>query len=150
MYMWWSESICHYGAPLSLVSEIMLSLFTFWLLCIAHPILTDYVLTCIFFLSSPPAPPISCVCIWSLHLIKGGSWISTGAESSRFARFAFRRHFIQHEGFRLVRSANPTPVRLCDAEVFVLGAGVSGKIIVIRDQIILYNIIMKYIATSVM
>ena len=102
------------------------------------------------FLVLPPAPPTSCVCIWSLHLIKGGSWISTGAESSRFARFAFRRHFIQHEGFRLVRSANPTPVRLCDAEVFVLGAGVSGKIIVIRDQIILYNIIMKYIATSVM
>ena len=94
----------------------------------------------------PPAPPPSCVCIWSLHLIKGGSWISTGAESSRFARFAFRRHFIQHEGFRLVRSANPTPVRLCDAEVFVLGAGVSGIYSnnnATGDKIILYNNIMK-------
>ncbi|KAJ8306303.1 hypothetical protein KUTeg_016848 [Tegillarca granosa] len=30
------------------------------------------------------------------NLILGGSWISTGDEASRFARFAFRRHFIQH------------------------------------------------------
>ena len=61
--------------------------------------------------------------------LKGGSWISTGHEASRFARFAFRRHFFQHAGFRLVRSAEPTPVRVCNVEVFVLGAGVSGKIL---------------------
>ena len=62
----------------------------------------------------------------NVHL-KGGSWISTGAESSRFARFAFRRHFFQHLGFRMVRSSKTTPARLCKAEVFVLGAGVTGK-----------------------
>ena len=30
--------------------------------------------------------------------------MSTGDESSRFARYAFRRHFYQHASFRLVRS----------------------------------------------
>ena len=34
----------------------------------------------------------------------------------------------------MVRSANPTPVRLCDAEVFVLGAGVSGTTMIIMQQ----------------
>lgn len=45
-------------------------------------------------------------------MILGGSFIATGDEASRFARFAFRRHFIQHAGFRVVRSVNSTPVRL--------------------------------------
>ena len=36
------------------------------------------------------------------NLIKGGSWISTGNEASRHARYAFRRHFFQHAGFRYV------------------------------------------------
>lgn len=45
-------------------------------------------------------------------MILGGSFISTGDEASRFARFAFRRHFMQHAGFRFVKSSNPTPVRL--------------------------------------
>ncbi|MFM9195923.1 MAG: putative 4-mercaptohistidine N1-methyltransferase, partial [Planctomycetia bacterium] len=34
------------------------------------------------------------------NLIKGGSWISTGNESLASARYAFRRHFFQHAGFR--------------------------------------------------
>ena len=38
------------------------------------------------------------------NLIKGGSWISTGNEATRHARYAFRRHFYQHAGFRMVRS----------------------------------------------
>lgn len=38
------------------------------------------------------------------NLIKGGSWISTGNEATRHARFAFRRHFFQHAGFRYVQS----------------------------------------------
>ena len=38
------------------------------------------------------------------NLIKGGSWISTGNESTRDSRYAFRRHFIQHAGFRYVES----------------------------------------------
>ncbi len=36
------------------------------------------------------------------NLIKGGSWASTGNEIMRSARYAFRRHFIQHAGFRYV------------------------------------------------
>jgi formylglycine-generating enzyme required for sulfatase activity len=36
------------------------------------------------------------------NLIKGGSWISTGNEIMRESRYAFRRHFIQHAGFRYV------------------------------------------------
>lgn len=46
------------------------------------------------------------------NLIKGGSWISTGNEACRDSRYAFRRHFFQHAGFRYVRSANPeVPVK---------------------------------------
>lgn len=38
------------------------------------------------------------------NLIKGGSWISSGNESRRSSRYAFRRHFFQHAGFRYVVS----------------------------------------------
>lgn len=38
------------------------------------------------------------------NLIKGGSFISTGNEALQDARYAFRRHFFQHAGFRYVRS----------------------------------------------
>lgn len=38
------------------------------------------------------------------NLIKGGSWISTGNEATRDSRYAFRRHFFQHAGFRYVES----------------------------------------------
>ena len=36
------------------------------------------------------------------NLIKGGSWISSGNETLASARYAFRRHFFQHAGFRYV------------------------------------------------
>ncbi len=60
------------------------------------------------------------------NLIKGGSFISLGNETHRESRYAFRRHFFQHAGFRYVRSDNPLfevpayesdPVvsQLCDA-----------------------------------
>ncbi len=42
------------------------------------------------------------------NLIKGGSWISTGNEATRDSRYAFRRHFFQHAGFRYVVSQEPT------------------------------------------
>ncbi|HRH80953.1 MAG TPA: 5-histidylcysteine sulfoxide synthase [Thiobacillaceae bacterium] len=42
------------------------------------------------------------------NLIKGGSWISTGNEANRHSRYAFRRHFFQHAGFRYV-AAGPSP-----------------------------------------
>ena len=41
------------------------------------------------------------------NLIKGGSWISTGNEATLHARYAFRRHFYQHAGFRVVQSETP-------------------------------------------
>jgi 5-histidylcysteine sulfoxide synthase/putative 4-mercaptohistidine N1-methyltranferase len=36
------------------------------------------------------------------NLFKGGSWISSGNESRKASRYAFRRHFFQHAGFRYV------------------------------------------------
>ena len=38
------------------------------------------------------------------NLMKGGSWISTGNEATLHARYAFRRHFYQHAGFRYIES----------------------------------------------
>lgn len=38
------------------------------------------------------------------NIIKGGSWISTGNEVLKESRYAFRRHFYQHAGFRYVES----------------------------------------------
>lgn len=38
------------------------------------------------------------------NVIKGGSWISTGNLATRNARYAFRRHFFQHAGFRYIQS----------------------------------------------
>lgn len=38
------------------------------------------------------------------NLIKGGSWISCGNEARLSARYAFRRHFFQHAGFRYIAS----------------------------------------------
>jgi 5-histidylcysteine sulfoxide synthase/putative 4-mercaptohistidine N1-methyltranferase len=38
------------------------------------------------------------------NLMKGGSWISCGNEAEPESRYAFRRHFFQHAGFRYVVS----------------------------------------------
>eukprot|EP00128_Syssomonas_multiformis_P002618 Colp12_sorted_trinity150504_noHs@28834 len=43
------------------------------------------------------------------NLIKGGSWISTGNEAMFDSRYAFRRHFFQHAGFRYIVSEAPVP-----------------------------------------
>ena len=45
------------------------------------------------------------------NLIKGGSWISTGNEATRHARYAFRRHFLQHAGFRYIESDSEAEIR---------------------------------------
>ncbi|WP_092879044.1 5-histidylcysteine sulfoxide synthase [Izhakiella capsodis] len=45
-------------------------------------------------------------------LIKGGSWISTGNEALKSARYAFRRHFFQHAGFRYVVSKHKESMTL--------------------------------------
>ena len=44
------------------------------------------------------------------NLIKGGSWISTGNEATRDSRYAFRRHFFQHAGFRYIESSAEAPI----------------------------------------
>lgn len=41
------------------------------------------------------------------NLIKGGSWVACGNETLHSARYAFRRHFFQHAGFRYVVSDAP-------------------------------------------
>jgi len=43
------------------------------------------------------------------NLIKGGSWISTGNEALPVSRYAFRRHFYQHAGFRYLVSEQALP-----------------------------------------
>ena len=45
------------------------------------------------------------------NLIKGGSWISTGNEITRHARYAFRRHFYQHAGFRYIETEAPVVIK---------------------------------------
>ncbi len=54
------------------------------------------------------------------NLIKGGSWMSTGNEATRDSRYAFRRHFHQHAGFRYVSSKHQeipiTPVKKCEMQ----------------------------------
>lgn len=42
------------------------------------------------------------------NLIKGGSWASTGNVALKNSRYAFRRHFHQHAGFRYIE-ADPLP-----------------------------------------
>ncbi|MFZ2853283.1 MAG: 5-histidylcysteine sulfoxide synthase [Rhodocyclaceae bacterium] len=41
------------------------------------------------------------------NLFKGGSWISCGNEAQPASRYAFRRHFFQHAGFRYVVADAP-------------------------------------------
>jgi 5-histidylcysteine sulfoxide synthase/putative 4-mercaptohistidine N1-methyltranferase len=41
------------------------------------------------------------------NLIKGGSWISSGNLAIPESRYAFRRHFYQHAGFRYIESEEP-------------------------------------------
>lgn len=70
--------------------------------------------------------------IENVFFCQGGSWVSTGDGASRFARFAFRRHFFQNLGFRLVQSiADSPPIRLVGTPVFVLGVGVEGRYTVV-------------------
>jgi 5-histidylcysteine sulfoxide synthase/putative 4-mercaptohistidine N1-methyltranferase len=47
-------------------------------------------------------------------LMKGGSFISLGNEVLREARYAFRKHFFQHAGFRYMKSDNEYREKLND------------------------------------
>ncbi|MGI1986878.1 5-histidylcysteine sulfoxide synthase [Shewanella glacialipiscicola] len=51
------------------------------------------------------------------NLIKGGSWISTGNEAIASSRYAFRRHFYQHAGFRYVESTQ-NPTQMAEVNVY--------------------------------
>ncbi|MEO1889503.1 MAG: 5-histidylcysteine sulfoxide synthase [Cycloclasticus sp.] len=55
------------------------------------------------------------------NIIKGGSWISTGNEATKHARYAFRRHFYQHAGFRYVESNQPLekPIAMYETDTAV-------------------------------
>lgn len=57
------------------------------------------------------------------NLIKGGSWISTGNEATLHARYAFRRHFYQHAGFRYIESKHEPQIHVdsyeTDSEIVV-------------------------------
>ena len=64
---------------------------------------------------------------------QGGSWVSTGDLSSRFARYAFRRHFFQHAGFRIARNIEQiekikSPIRLVSNQVYMQGIGYIGTV----------------------
>jgi putative 4-mercaptohistidine N1-methyltranferase len=56
------------------------------------------------------------------NLIKGGSWISTGNEATRDSRYAFRRHFYQHAGFRYIESDQKVEIQ---ADVYESDALIS-------------------------
>ena len=89
------------------------------------------------------------------NLIKGGSWISTGNESTSNARYAFRRHFYQHAGFRYVESANeviipkhlfetdPEVVRHCEAQFGGDFLGIKNYYEQIAELAIQYSGIIK-------
>ena len=57
------------------------------------------------------------------NLIMGGSFASTGGETSPWARFHFRRHFFQHAGFRVVQSVNIPETTCQDAPPPHAGSG---------------------------
>ncbi|XP_033758124.1 LOW QUALITY PROTEIN: ergothioneine biosynthesis protein 1-like [Pecten maximus] len=80
------------------------------------------------------------------NTILNGSWISTGSSGSKFTRIGFRRHFMQHCGFRVARSLPDTtekvviPAVILDTVLFIPGIG---------DQEIPETINMsKYMVTS--
>jgi 5-histidylcysteine sulfoxide synthase/putative 4-mercaptohistidine N1-methyltranferase len=50
------------------------------------------------------------------NLFKGGSWVSTGNEAMKDSRYAFRRHFFQHAGFRYIQSESVINVNDFDYE----------------------------------
>jgi 5-histidylcysteine sulfoxide synthase/putative 4-mercaptohistidine N1-methyltranferase len=59
------------------------------------------------------------------NLLKGGSWIATGNEAARLSRYAFRRHFYQHAGFRYVEAGELAPLAELPNELYETDAAVS-------------------------
>jgi 5-histidylcysteine sulfoxide synthase len=50
------------------------------------------------------------------NLIKGGSFISTGNEIMKHSRYAFRRHFYQHAGFKYVIGTETIDIKELDSK----------------------------------
>ncbi|MDD2356508.1 MAG: 5-histidylcysteine sulfoxide synthase [Thiovulaceae bacterium] len=48
------------------------------------------------------------------NILKGGSFVSTGNEIMKHSRYAFRRHFYQHAGFRYVVDAGEPKMKIED------------------------------------
>lgn len=46
------------------------------------------------------------------NIFKGGCWISTGNYALKQSRYAFRRHFFQHAGFRYVAGEKPAELAM--------------------------------------
>jgi 5-histidylcysteine sulfoxide synthase/putative 4-mercaptohistidine N1-methyltranferase len=59
------------------------------------------------------------------NLMKGGSWIATGNEVARLSRYAFRRHFFQHAGFRYVHGEALPPLADLPDEAYETDVAVS-------------------------
>lgn len=83
------------------------------------------------------------------NIIKGGSWISTGNEATQHARYAFRRHFYQHAGFRIVESETPLQIHNdeyeTDMEVANSCENMWGEISDINFSKLLAKDILEYI-----
>ncbi len=50
------------------------------------------------------------------NLLMGGSWTSSGNELRPSARYAFRRHFYQYAGIRLIESESEPKIQIADYE----------------------------------
>ncbi len=50
------------------------------------------------------------------NLIKGGSFISTGNEIMKHSRYAFRRHFYQHAGFKYIQGSETIDIKELNAK----------------------------------
>jgi 5-histidylcysteine sulfoxide synthase len=73
---------------------------------------------------SPYYDDFSTPCFDGKHqMILGGSFISTGAETSQYARFHFRPHFYQHSGFRMAAvsdgSLNNGAIKLIQVDEYI-------------------------------
>ena len=59
------------------------------------------------------------------NLIKGGSFASTGNEIMAHSRYAFRRHFYQHAGFRYIRTEQPIDDVVTSGNIYEEDAAVN-------------------------
>jgi len=107
------------------------------------------------FSPSPLYDDFSTPCFDGKHqLILGGSFMSSGAQASLWARFHFRPHFHQHAGFRLVRSAHAVQTSCTDAAPPHVGGRpccsreLPGSSLYERDDLIAQYLLLHYAAAE--